>query len=228
MYSSFCYILDGGQKMPRYNFDISNILFEEDVKKMYDATKKRQEALLISLCWLTGGRPSEIVKGTLRVGLKKDNIILTDDNLSITLKTLKRNKKDNKQFDYDKRTLSFSRPHGLDENIYIETIANYINAVDEDRFLLPYSTRWAELTLNRIGNQQLGKLLTPYHFRHSVMSWLSANGFSVPELAAFKGAKDWRSVQPYIHARPQIIEYQNMNRSKTPAQVTKRGKINIL
>jgi len=194
--------------MPRYSWDVEDILFEEDVRKMYDRANPN-EAALISLLWLTGARPGEIAL------LKVQDVTYSSDKLSILLKTLKRRK--GGEFKVKERTLGFSRTTGFNTNIYIETIVSHVSKLpnDSETKVLGYTTRWMEKKINKLGEEAIGKKLSPYHFRHSVMTWLAKNGYTMDRLKYFKGST-LQSVEPYIHAQPQLIKIENMRRSRAP------------
>ncbi|RPJ57838.1 MAG: site-specific integrase, partial [Dehalococcoidia bacterium] len=142
--------------MPRYNSDISEILYEEDVTKMIARAKSPKEAYLISVLWITGARPSEILE------LRKDSFRLDEGTLKIRLTTKKLG--ETNEFIIRERTLDFERPDGYGANPYIEQIIRYVNASADVGFILPYTTRWAEKVINRLGMEALNKLISPYHF----------------------------------------------------------------
>lgn len=192
--------------MPRYNSDISVMLYEEDVSAMFTRAKSPKEAYLVAILWTTGARPSEILE------LKKDSFRLDGGTLRITLVTKKLG--DGKEFMLRERTLEFERLENVEANPYIEQVIRFVNAAPNEGFILQYTTRWAEKTINRLGMEALNKLISPYHFRHSVLSHLAAKGFGVTELKEFKGAKSIQSVEPYLHAKPFVIRAKHLERSR--------------
>lgn len=192
--------------MPRYTEDISEILYEEDIRAMYDRAKSPAEAFLVSILWTTGARPSEILQ------LTKGDFTYLNDVLHIKLKTMKLGQ--GKDFKVKERTLSFERPMGLEANRYLEMIVRYVSAASSEGYVLQYTTRWCEKVTNRLGMETLGKKLTPYHFRHSVLSWLAAKDYSTAELMHFKGAKSVNSVSPYLHAKPFLLQAKHLQRGR--------------
>lgn len=205
--------------MPKYNWDIKDLLFEEDVRKMYDAAGTLQKKAFISICWLTGARTGE------SLSLKKEDIGFNDDFLEIRLPTTKLGGGDYKTA---MRTLTVTRPRGVEANLYVETVVKYAaNLPLNDDFLFghegvgkkAYTTRWAESkVIGPLSLQTLGKWLTPYHFRHSCMQWLARHGASLAQLMHFKGAKSPLSVQPYISAVPAVVKMQNLKRERALEQ----------
>lgn len=194
--------------MPRYSWDINELIFEEDARKMYDCADSEIKRVLISLMWVTGARTHE-----LTILQKKDiQVDHEKEKLNIRIKTLKLKKKTNFQIDH--RTLSFDRKLGTEANIYLETIIRYIAKLDPDSKLISYTDRWVEQQANKIGEKALNKKLCPYHFRHSVLTWLAYNGAQLPELMHFKGARSIRGVLPYIHARPMVVKLENQRRNR--------------
>lgn len=160
--------------------------------------------------------------------LKKEDIGFNETHVAIRLHTLKLGKGDYKT---ELRTITLTRPSGLQTNIYIETLIKYVCTIpnNEDR-LFPYTDRWAESrVIGPISQQALSytdpqgvehkKWLTPYHFRHSVMQWFARHGASLAQLMHLKGAKSPLSVQPYISAIPSVVKMENLNRDRALEQV---------
>ena len=192
--------------MPRYNSDISEILYEEDVSKMLARARSPKEAYLIAILWITGARPSEALE------LKKNSFRLEDGTLKIYLFTKKLGKTND--FIIRERTLDFERPDGYGANQYIEQIIAFVNGSADEGFILPYTTRWAEKVINRLGMEALNKLISPYHFRHSVLSHHASKGMNTVDLMAFKGAKSIGSVAPYLHAKPFTVKAKDLERAR--------------
>ena len=172
--------------MPVYKTEPSVLLYEEDVRKMFDLAND-QEALAIALLWQTGARPGELQL------LKKENFFITEDKLEITIKTLKLRKSVTK-YQISERTLRFDRPKGLKSDVYIETITNYVKNLYPEAKVMMFGKRWLEYKIAKLSQKALDKPLSPYHFRHSVMSWLAKNGATAVEIKDFKGAKSLLSV----------------------------------
>lgn len=198
--------------MPRYRWDIKDLLFEEDVRKMYNLAPVPVKKAFIAACWLTGARTSELLL------LKKEDIGFNDHYLEIRLHTLKLGDGDYKT---GIRTLTLTRPSGLETNLYVETIIKFAAALPTNETpLFPYTDRWTEArVIGPISEKALGKWLTPYHFRHSCMQWLARHGASLAQLMHFKGAKSPLSVQPYIASVPSVIKMENLKRERALEQV---------
>jgi integrase len=192
--------------MPRYSSDISVILYEEDVSRMFANAKSPKEAYLVAIFWITGARPSEALE------LKRENFHLSDGTLKIRLATKKLGKTN--EFILRERTLEFEVPDGYGTNPYLECIIRYATASPDTGFILPYTTRWAEKIINRLGMESLGKLISPYHFRHSVLSHHASKGMNTMDLMAFKGAKSIGSVAPYLHAKPFVVKAKDLERAR--------------
>ena len=205
--------------MPKYKWNIKDLIFEEDVKKIYAQVDGLLKKALISVCWLTGARTSEILE------IAKADVGFGEDYLELRLKTKKLGDGDYKT---ETRTLKFTRPHGIDSNIYIETIIKYAASIQDNEDLLfhtpgntrkSYSSRWVESRLvGPTAQKVLGKWLTPYHFRHSCMQWLAYHGAGMAQLMHFKGAKSPLSVQPYISAVPTLLKIENLKRDRALQQ----------
>lgn len=192
--------------LPEYKVPIDMLLMEEDVRAMFNKSENAEQLVLIALHWLTGARTSEVLQ------LTKEDVGWDDDNLVIRLNTLKLG--DNHQrFLSRQRTLTYERLSGLDTNPYIETVIRYTLKIPQGRRLLKRSTRWSNKVMNHLGKVAIGKEVTPYHFRHSTLTWLARNGATVTELMHFKGATNIKSVQPYVHAVPFLIKAQALRRT---------------
>lgn len=194
--------------MPKYSFKIDELLFEEEVRNMYNRADSEVKRVLLSLLWITGARPTEVIM------LKREDIRFNQDKLEITLKTLKLGG-DGQKFIVRDRTLVFDRPREIEANIYLETIVDYVKMIPPETRVIKYTTRWAEKVVNRLSEMTLGKKLSPYHFRHSVMTWLARHGASIDQLMYFKGARSYDSVKPYIHAKPTVVQLQNLRRERS-------------
>lgn len=194
--------------MPKYSWKIEELIFEEDARKMYDIADTETQRVLISLLWITGARTHEISM------LRRQNFELdtVDSVLRITLKTLKLKKK--KVFQVDERTLEFERPLGMDLNIYLETIIKFVAKLQPEDKVIPYTDRWIEQQITKLSLRAINKPLCPYHFRHSVMTWLAKNKLSPPELMHFKGARSLRGIMPYLHAMPSVVKLENLRRGR--------------
>lgn len=200
--------------MPRYLWDVKeHLLFDEEVKRMFDLCKDDYERLALSLMWRAAPRPMEMLGEVLQ----SKKIVVGDDNIRIILKTLKLG--EGGDYTAEDRPLDFARPTGLDEDPYLETIARMAAKTPPEAPMVPYSKRWLERFANRMGIAVLGRPITPYHFRHSRMTWLARNRASLDQLKHFKGAADYRSVWGYINATPFVVSLELSRAGKTPEPV---------
>lgn len=194
------------ETMPKYSWNISDILYEEDVRKIYESATTREQRVLVSLLWITAARPKEILN------LKREDFLISEDIVEVRVETLKL--KDTEKFQDKYRTPKFERNPASNMNIYLETIVDWVLDAAPGGFILPRTTRWAELQINKLGEKAIGKKICPYHFRHSVLSWLAKEGYSVPALMHFKGARSIKSVEPYLHAVPYLVKLSGMDRRR--------------
>jgi site-specific recombinase XerD len=202
--------------MPKYSWNIDDLLFEEDVKLIYNRCQTKRDAVLVAFLWIAGPRPEELRE------VKRESIAWNDEALMITFPTKKKGKKG--KFKLTTRTLRFERKRGFETSLYIETIIQYVEGVLPGNQILPYTTRWQEKRINVLTEKAIGKRMSPYHFRHSALSWLAAGGATIEELMHFKGASSVLSVSPYLHAKPFIVKLQNQRRSRA-MDATDAGKI---
>jgi site-specific recombinase XerD len=193
--------------MPKYNTPIDYTIYEKEVSALYNAGTTLQQRLLVSLCWITGARTSELID------IKKEDILFNDDFVIITIRTLKLGDRETGKFKIRQRGLRFTRPKNP-KNIYLETIIKFSERLEERDTLLKYKQRWCIKTLHKLGQKAIGKDISVYHFRHSICTQLAMNGASIPEIMYFKGAISLNGVTPYIHAKPMIFKLEQFNRDK--------------
>ena len=63
--------------MPIYTETIKQIIYAEDVRKMWQNAKYEHERVLLSLMWLTGARPAELLelkRGNVNWGIGDDGM----------------------------------------------------------------------------------------------------------------------------------------------------------
>lgn len=187
--------------MPRYKTPIDQLLREEDVSSMLSfATEQKwkQDALLICMCWKTGARTHEISE------LKKEDFKIFNDKLQIRLHTEK--KGESNSFILRERTLEFARPRGVELDLYVENIVQHVEELAPGQPFFDFGDRWMQKRLNIIGLKVLGREVCVYHFRHSAMTREAGKGHGTPDLMHFKGAKNPRSVDGYLHATPYVVK----------------------
>jgi integrase len=171
--------------MPTYKKDINYIVQAADVDAMLARTNYQMHRGAVACLYLTGARPSEVV------GLHCGDINIVEDSVSVHLKTLKLGKSGG--FMIRSRTLEFSKdaPYMTDMLKQVE-LALQANGIEG--LVFP------------IGRRQLGKLVEklsegrfcPYNFRHSRLAKLANEDCTLGELMSWKGARDARSVGPYL------------------------------
>jgi integrase len=183
--------------MPKYKTKIQRFVTREEALAMLDKCKNFNEQVFVSLCYVSGARTSEILE------LTKEKFIISDEFLKIKLKTKKLRIDPQKFQAMEDRTLSFER-HPVDP--FIENIIVAVYELGVGDRILPFSSRWAQLLLNRLGTEVIGLPLTPYHFRHTAVTNQASQNKTLDQLMHFKGAKDVRSVIPYLHARPYDVK----------------------
>jgi len=177
--------------MPKYKADIEYIIRWEDFKKLWNTATTRQDRCLITLFWVTGGRPTEVLN------LKKKDIKINEGSLEIIIDTAKLGKKG--KFIVRKRSL---RIHCDTELLHLKVLYRYLeNLKADDSLLFNISRQTMNNIIKRLGYDALNKNICPYNFRHSRMTLLAEKGIGREELMRFKGARTIQSVTPYDHAR---------------------------
>ena len=207
--------------IPIYTEDISQILYSEDIERMWKNTPYENYRVIISLLWYSGARPSEIMP------LQRKNINFGIDSsgrdfFAMKLATKKLQKAVG--FVVKERTLTASRPLGSEADLYIESIIRWCvkNKLQLDDYLIVggRTTRWLNKVMHRL-SEPVGHVWSAYHFRHSVFSHMVADGASATTVMHWKGASDISSVRRYIHAMPAYWDTLQNRRgrdliSKTP------------
>lgn len=193
--------------MPKYKTPIDYCIYENEVSKVYNAGTSLQQRLLVSLCWITGARTSELLD------IKKEDVAYNDKLVAINIRTLKLGNDSKGKFKIRQRTLKFTRPQNP-KNIYLETIIKFTERLGEGQRLIKYKNSWCKTTLNKLSKYAIGKPISVYHFRHSICTQLAMNGASIPEIMYFKGATSLNGVTPYIHAKPMMFKLEQFNREK--------------
>ena len=174
--------------MPRYKKDLEFMPRLQDplkyVRSIVDKVESAEYKTYIALIYLTGARPAEMQI------LYKENLKIIDNNITILIQTVK------KGFP---RTLIFSR----ESTPFITTpILPYWGSLfDGDRAFKKDISTYKKMIYKYSDNY-----LTPYSFRHFRMTKLAELGAFETELKYWKGAKDFKSVEPYVHRSGKMVE----------------------
>lgn len=205
--------------MPIYKTPVDNlVIYDNDVRKMYQLCDGLEERALLSTIWLTGARIGEVLR------IKKCDIKTKDNRLIIELFTEKIGRKKTKDKDKPKeafmlrnRVLSFKIRDDINESLYITTLIKHLEAFKggwED-LLFPTHRKTVQRWINRISKEAIGKELAVHTFRHSVLTHLGSSGkIGMKELATFKGSENPGSVAVYIRKRAFELDYGAINRDK--------------
>jgi integrase len=180
--------------MPEYTKDISHIVTYNETESMIKGRPSLRDKALISLLYLTGSRPGEIVLNRkANEGFKKTDITFDGKFVILKIKTLKLGKrgKNKGKFIIDERELEIPK-----KAPFMNHILRWQKKC-QNEFLFEISTTRVWQIIDKASD----KRLTPYNFRHSRFTKLRKLGASKDDLMEFKGAKDIRSVEPYLHAR---------------------------
>ena len=175
-------------EMPRYAIDINRIVTKEETQQMiYNATRARDSALVACL-YLTGARPVEAAQ------LMSNDVSIDEPNnlFYIKMQTAKLGK--TTDFFVPERILTIS----LDAP-FARLFLEYVKNLREDCLAFPIKPG----TIFTIIKKLSGGTACPYSFRHSRLTKLAReNDATRDELMYWKGARDGRSVDAYISAKP--------------------------
>jgi len=158
---------------------------------MYHTATRQETRAMLTLFWLTGGRPAEIME------LQKRHITFTEEKIIIKISTKKLGKTGH--FMVRNRTLQIKIDQ---DHPYIQNLKRYLQRIkNPERTIIQMSRRTLYNKINQIGYDALGLSICPYNFRHSRMTLLAEKGASKEQLKRFKGSRTDKSVDAYIHAR---------------------------
>lgn len=192
---------------------------------------KAARAFMIVL-WASGGRPAEILNLTAK-DIKRDEL----NNIILYLKTLKggnarelylslSDKFVKELWEYcasitipdmylfhmfrSKRVKTHIRVTKKRKNPITGEIESYLYKEYDKAFdcvsdrILYYFQRWTKGVMDDAN----GRVLFPYYFRHSRLTQIAGeDGNTIEDVKRFKGAKSYRSCEPYMHAtKRQLIK----------------------
>lgn len=154
------------------------------VERLAQSCKRGYEKYVLYMLYIYGMRPAELMM------LKKKDFTLSDTHLTVRLPTVKRG---------EKRTIKLK----IADTPFLGFLADYIEQREQ---LLP--STWKHVTninavFKRISIDRGKKRISPYVFRKYRLSYLAIEqDASAYDLKLWKGAKDMRSVDPYIRMKP--------------------------
>jgi integrase len=182
--------------MPKYESDIRYIIDEDGFGKLFNYASKDSERIWITILWLTGARPAEVLE------MKKKDISFMEDGRIQFILANKKLGRDGK-FVVNRRKLILR----IDmTSRYYKVLKRYLNRIKEDDDdVFQFSRRTGYNIIDRIGWDALGVNICPYNFRHSRLTLLAEKGATETELMRYKGSFTRQSVRPYLHARK--VEY---------------------
>jgi len=177
--------------MANYKVDINSIVELEDAQQMINKAESIRDKFLIAILYITGARPIELTM------LTSEHIQEEESNLIIKLFTAKLGR--SKGFTPDERELEIkpSTPFFKILNEYYQLYKKW-----PEQPMLSISVRRMEQIIGELSDHKF----CPYNFRHSRMTKLSRAGASIDQLMYWKGAKDTRSVSPYLRSKRVVFD----------------------
>lgn len=181
--------------MPRYKKDIEylNTIPQpmDYVRLMMSRAPDQQYKCYIGLLYLTGARPIELQH--LKIGHCK----VIDNEFIITLPTAKNG---------FTRTLKIAMESPFLQTCVLPYIESKKVTLDDEIDAKVSLFTKAQDTFKRMVWKLSENNLTPYSFRHHRMTKLAELGAYEQELKYWKGARDSKSVEPYIHRSGRMVE----------------------
>jgi integrase len=154
------------------------------VDSLIQLCKKRHERYVVAMLYIYGMRPKELMM------LKKRDFTITDKSVTVRLPTVKKG---------EERTIRLK----IADTPFLNIVVNH---VERSESLLPMS--WKHTTNINAVFKRISKLggerrFSPYIFRKYRLSYLAIEqDASAYDLKLWKGAKDMRSVSPYLRMKP--------------------------
>lgn len=171
--------------MPRYSVDITHIITAEEAMDLIKRARNPRNKFLVAILYMTGARIGEIAdleaKDFSPVGFGYYSVHLITKKLGKNANPLIR-----------KRILEL--PEASPFSPYI---LSWKNSQPEGK-VLKCSLRTLKDIITKLSK---GKLCCN-SFRHSRLTKLSQAGATINELMYWKGAREYKSVEPYIRAKP--------------------------
>jgi site-specific recombinase XerD len=163
---------------------------------------KRDKMFLILLYW-TGARPNEITGDRYRgkIGMTRGDIHIDTIGKEVHL-YVPLSKKKKGIVTVKKRHLILQYEEG---DLCVQLMQGFLNACDRDGVnpdvqLFSHSRKTNNNIVERAGDF-IGVKLCPYTFRHSRLTQLAEQGAGIDTLLRFKGSRDIKSIQMYLHAK---------------------------
>lgn len=144
----------------------------------YETVKTLRDKALLTILYFTGARPKEILQLT-----RADITWISTSAVQVKLLTAKRK---------DKHIRIIDLPY---KDKHVKALWEFCKDMP-DAF---YVFGWLRANKDPRGYIKSHLGFPAYFFRHNILSLLAAKGASRELIKAFKGAKDMRSVEPYIH-----------------------------
>ena len=195
------------------NEGIIEILDKEKFKELLNAVEHPHldhARALVILLYYTGRRPSEVLE------LTHKDVKLFKNYIEIMFRTKKDGRGTLIQLPKDEITVElweFFEKHVAHPDAYIFWMfrSNKVRVVNGREYKDVAAKLWHWV---KKWGQKAGMDITPYFFRHNRLSDLAMKGADPYDLMYFKGAKDLKSVMPYLHL--------SMDRAKKVARLLKK------
>jgi integrase len=208
--------------VPAYKTNIERIIVESEFKQMYELCQNDNEKRLLLCLWLSGARPGELmaVKGS-DCAFDHDG---TKEIQTLRIRVPTEKLHDTGDFQIRERVLEWNRG-----DVWVEKLIPLLPSAPQEFLLWPSDTRpsmatlskRAERCINQLSEQVMGVALSPYHFRHGLLTNMAETKdesgsytYNLFDLKAWKGAKTTQSVEGYIHGRTPRMNMGAINRTR--------------
>ncbi|MEM2900642.1 MAG: site-specific integrase [Thermoplasmata archaeon] len=162
---------------------------QEIIDRMMAACDREEERFVIAMHYIFGLRPGELIT------METDNFLVVGNLLNVKIKTLKGGVQ--REIRLDINTTPFLK----------NVILPFIQKKQGRLFDWNHTTN-----INAVFKKVKKKLgenyeFNPNVFRHFRLSWLGYKGANIMQLKAWKGARSYESIEPYLDYKP-ITEFE--------------------
>lgn len=182
---------------------------EDTIIKMLDnvpAKRRNQARALVISLYLTGARPSEVLK-QLAKNIKKERNYYVIEIIDTTKNALPRKVYVNNRNKLAMELYQYAESFLPDMYLFPDFIGSYARTYEKKNgeIVTYYETsRKVRFLLYKISETVIEDGIPPYFLRHNRFSKLVENGASLEDIRQIKGARSMDSVTPYLHMSSKI------------------------
>ena len=181
--------------MPRYKIKRKDIIRENEVKELIDKLGSPQDKAMVSMLYLFGARPCEIMT------LKREDFKTDGKKIFVVFETRKKKGKVSRLIIPNRKLWCYS------DDIFARYILEYVVTIPQGSRVFHYGS--TEKSTNTLINRRLKRQnpnLCPYLFRHTRNTLIAENGGSESSLVVWNGWSDGRPAKFYVEHTQKMID----------------------